>query len=468
MPLYFHGTTSATLVGLKKTGFKLTSVSNMMMDHNFAPLAGEIYFGGQKGATSDAGIAFAHERARHYNLDKLQRCYGKITWEKKYHNQEEIIAAVQRVNQQNLTYIKPLIVGLMRDIQMGQGVALDNDIVDDLCSQLTEGLNAVKREYIRNYLVTKYLRRIAIVGEQQYSESESESESESDDEDNSAHDDAPSTPKAHSLFDYTLVCLGFIDDHLVNEIPLNFLECDEEERQAFLRTMPVLFSNLVDRGISFQSVKPNSKQLSDFIEIVDIEQNSRHRIIGQDFHNTITDPKSGENFYARYLFSHGQDPLTPINHDELKHHLQIEFEKLEGKVNQLKRVLRGEVNELTAEEKALCTDHFPLVFVFDPDKSQEKIRKVTSEEYRANELEIGKDIKLIATDNIENVNVIKQILEENAIEGVDVITIEALKSNPQHVALPPRSPFWSEGSGSGLSSNDAVNGLSTRNTLQFG
>lgn len=396
MPLYLHATTSAVLVGMSHSQFSLISPDKLIAEYGVAPITGEISAGGQVGATVSSGIAFAKHGDQYWNLGSLLNSYGKYNWKKGSLTVESIIADVTKDAENDLTYIRETLIHLMRSCHMGEHIGLNQNVIEDLFEKLDSALTRVKRYYIRNYLVTRYLQTGTMTG-----------------------------------FEASDVQLTFLD-YLVDHIPTNFLSQSDLERKTFLDTLETLFQNSLKEHIYHIEV---SSEFSDYFYITDSASYTDKKASFREFAFSTAMIYPTRKDFLNYIF-YSEDEFKAnyrVDDEKLKSEIEKASNQVTDLVNQLKKAIAGEVIEFTEEEKNLCVNTFTLIFLLDVEEDTKLLNPVKYEFRSTRPLQLGADIKKIATAS-ENIATVKQFLANHGVENVEVVSIDSLKAQPSPVA----------------------------------
>jgi hypothetical protein len=291
---------------------------------------------------------------------------------------------------------------LMRASHMGERVELRPDVVTDLYKTLDEALLKVKQYYIRNYIVTRYLETGSLTG--------------------------------YAAGDVRLYFL----DYLVDHIPGDFLSLDETDKTSFINSLETLFKASLQTDIYDGDV---SVQFSDYFKITDSTHFPEKKKSFQTYSfDTAMIYPTRRDFFSYLFFCEDEFRANcRVDDERLKQEIEKSCHQVTASVHQLKKALSGEIRKLSEEEKDLCLNKFSIVLLLDAEEDTDLLRKVKYE-YRSNRpLQLGSDIKKIATAK-ENMQTVSQFLTQHGIKNVEVVSIDSLR--PQLKAAPQALSMW--------------------------
>lgn len=380
MTKYYHATSSATLVGLTKSQFVLCSSDVLIRHYGIAPIAGEISLGGHRGSTVSPGIAFASAEENFWPVNQLLTLYGTYSWKKKYQDELQLTEAINSMVEGNLVNLWEVIIQIMREIHMGEQIKLSEQTVTALLELVDQGADTVKKHYIRNYIFTHYL-------------------------------------KANRLDVGAPLIQGPFMDFVLERIPLDFLDSTMEEQKKLIQKMDSWFTEY----LLSNELSPNAHQFSEYFRMLDPEREVTKKSFAAFKFDTVLIGPQRVDFIDNYFYS--EDVVDPIRlSNEIKHAcLQIS-----ENVALLKKAIKGEVIEFNQQEKNLCNNTFPIIFILEePDPST--IKKVAYEYRVHNELKIGRDIKTIATYP-EHKAALAEFFDAHGVHDVQIISTTELNS----------------------------------------
>jgi hypothetical protein len=117
-------------------------------------------------------------------------------------------------------------------------------------------------------------------------------------------------------------------------------------------------------------------------------------------------------------------------------------QELERKISIFERIASKSVPELqfNARQNFFLTNAFPMIFICE-NEDKMRLSDFSTKEFRAKEpLQIGSDIRTIATDTEEHRLIVMKYLDENHVHNVKVILFEDLKKSKM-THQEPQSPF---------------------------
>ncbi|QLZ67887.1 hypothetical protein FOLKNPGA_00661 [Legionella sp. PC1000] len=380
MTKYYHATSSATLVGLKKSQFVLCSSDVLIRQYGVAPIAGEISLGGHRGCTVSPGIAFASAEENFWPVSQLITQYGTYGWKKKYQDELQLAEAIKTMVHGNLVNLWEVIIQIMREIHMGEHIKLSEQAVALLWELVDKGADTVKKHYIRNYIFTHYL-------------------------------------KANRLDVEAPQIQGPFMDFVLEHIPLDFLDSQIQEQKGFIKKIDSLFTEY----LLSNKLSTDSHQFSEYFRVLDPESDvTKNNFSAYKFDTVLIDPQR-KDFIDHYFYS--EERVDPIR---LSMEIKYACSQITENVALLKKAIKGDVIEFNQQEKKLCTETFPIIFILEePDPST--IKK-TAYEYRVhNELKIGRDIKTIAT-NPEHKAALEEFFDKHGVCDLQIISTTELNS----------------------------------------
>ncbi|MGE3919707.1 MAG: hypothetical protein AB7F64_01980 [Gammaproteobacteria bacterium] len=396
MQRFLHATSSATLVGLAHSEFKLCSVENLIQVYGITPMAGEISLGGQQGA---AQTAFAHYEDSYWNFDVLLGSYAQGRPYSRLNSEEAIIQDVEKQIKKNLTFIRETTIHLMRQRHMGTDVPLKEETAVSLCQSLDEAVKRILQYYIRNYIVVTYLRPGVLTG-----------------------------------LNAVDIQIDFIN-YFVKYIPIDFLDKTEEEQKTFLESLKGLFA---DWTPTFINEKPKSFNFSDYFTVIELtsQYTGKEKFLYRSALDRALSEPQRRDFIDFYFYPEDVKNQYEVDRKQLADLIKIAYGKVTKEVGQLKKALVGkEVLEFSTEEKALCESTFPLIFIIEDSPGTENaLLEQLKYEYRAKkDLTLGVEIKQVAVP-ADKIHMIRDYFHKRGLTGVEVISIESLNPNTKQTA----------------------------------
>ncbi|WP_412755041.1 hypothetical protein [Legionella pneumophila] len=380
MAKYYHATSSATLVGLTKSKFTLFSSDVLIRHYGIAPIAGEISLGGHRGGTISPGIAFASAEENFWPVNELISQFGKYSWKKVYQDESQLTQAIKTMVKQNLVNLWEVIIQIMREIHMGERIKLSESAVTAIWELIDKGADTVKRYYIRNYIFTHYL-------------------------------------KANRLDIEASQIQGSFMDFVLAYIPLDFLDSSMQEQQEFIKK----FDSLFTKYLLSNKLSSDSHQFSEYFRVLDPESDVTKKSFYAYKFDTVIIQAQSRDFINYYFYDEDRVDSIRLSKEIKRAYLQIT-----ENVELLKKAIKGDVIEFTQQEKNLCNDTFPVIFILEePDPST--IKKIAYEYRVHGELKIGRDIKTIAT-NPEHKAALEEFFDKHGVYDLQIISTTELSS----------------------------------------
>lgn len=378
---YVHFTSSAVLVFLPHTDFALISIQEMLR-RGFAPLSGEIFCGGCKSVTGNrAATAFAKVGDSYWHFDDLHRRYGRHEWRSRLIDPVSVTEAIEKMCSMNLSGIDEVLVDFLRHRQMQKFPELEAEKITDLSQKVTEKLTFVKKRYVLNYLVGRYVREIKESSMSEMSEIE------------------------------TLDCFY---KRLVNNMPVDMMQQTSAQQLQFLNSQEPPTDIIVLQDTLSQQLQEVAS-----IDLINLRYELA-QALSEPTRNSYIDNVTCLNF----KWKSEKEIVADIEY--LMECISKAIIDVTEKCRLLHGLLRGEGNYMDLTQSRFINEPFPIALI---TTNADKLSKVKYE-FRATEaLTIGSDIGLILTDD-DHLGELKAFLQQHdLVQDVQVQTFAQFNQN---------------------------------------
>lgn len=384
---FMHVSNSATLVGLKRSNYSLVCLTDLLLKYSYAPMAGEVFLGGTRGPLTNTGVSFADIKGTYWEPKSLLRNYGANRSKTYYPSSVSLEEDIKNLVKYNFTSLTSVIVKLMRTIQNGDPLPLNDEQRARLIGAIDLGCKKIQRLYLRNFILPVYFR----FGKRGIKPYEIQS--------------------------------AFMN-YLLDVIPLNFLELPEEQKQTFIAKFEDYFAE-TRKQCSYAFLPDEEYEFTDYFLKFNPEDKLKELDIDEYSLDTAFMEPDRKDFLNSYMDRKPNEELHSYSLDEEKLSSKIKnaCNTLSQRVEFLKQLLNGNgAKEMSSEEKDICVHSFPIVFILEDNTKLEQVRY----EYRSlSELKLGSDILRMATES-EHIPKLKSFLSEANLNSVKVISISDL------------------------------------------
>lgn len=418
---YIHGTNSRVLATMRKTRHQLMSPVQMLEQFGAAPFGGEIIQGGLRYAAVTAKPAFARLRSEEYekyNLDRIINSFAK----KLPPDEKEIVMDARNVAdyamQSAYCNINILLIYLARAKQIGV-----EPFTKDEYAQMKKEINATIQVFYLFLLLGKHIFPnkilLKMVGKQ-------------------AAEDIACAVYTHLTLENLAAAIikSGIDIKHAYEHP-NLVNIAAVIK---LLQLPKI-SKIIQGGMG----RPKMAELP----VTQIF--SQHHLFQNDYPDhlskhtgpflAISQNRDHDNF-QEYLEKFVRGRISTDFFTQNKKSALRAIAALTKDLGVLERLESTPVSDMqiSSEDEYFLKHNIPMILVYD---NEEKIKLFAfdTQEYRAEEpLQLGKDIKMIATDNEEHRLMLMKYLDEHKINHMQVVLFSDLEQAKKDLKA-PRSPY---------------------------
>lgn len=426
---FIHGTSSQTLSMMQSTDFQLMPVIAMLQDFKIAPMIGELNQGGFSAIgdglnhnTITGAPAFGRMQHSHYNLDRVIQDYTKYSdTMNRDVCKDNFKKILKHSHQSAFTNLNLLMIYLVRLRQLGVKAADVAPLVE--INALKERLNASVQFYYFILCIQKYI--FIDVAEMERFKKE-----------NNLDD-------FFAFRDYIQHYFSF--ENFIEKIRRTGFKIEEIYNSPSSENLNKLIEFVKISKGSQEYVKRDSAE-DDFIAQRDYHffTQDQHELgckINYDTMNSYLFTNSGFSFdyylqiyHQSYSGIQDNDEDNALNVPDFKQfHEEVlpYIEALKDRIRLCYTLLDADDHDFVPYDKsnALCTKPFPVVFV-----TEAKTLEEFHDEYRSRTpLKLGKEILLVATDNKNNQQRLRDYLQNNNVGPVEVLLfndLQILRSQP--------------------------------------
>jgi hypothetical protein len=452
-----HGTNSTVLAMLPHTQMKITSTVKMLNEYGMAPLfgeAGDSLFGGGLGLHAEQYISFGRMNSSYekYGLDRVINSYAGVALDSGKRSLEKFRDRNRDSTNSSYDNINTLLVFLSR--AKLQGTSLEADERE----KITESIMSVIQYHYFLLLLVKHVRvdqaslRNYVRHDHEFLKKHGKSSDTLEDPKHArlAYDKARLAYEENMQFlpeEYRHPMPDFNYEEYIEELYQYLI--NDKFREHFKRKE--FLEKILEKNIDLKDIyeNPTPENLQKILVLLDFSKTATNdtRVDSSEIqYFTLADaandfannsPRFGRGEILRFYAAPGKEDLTHFIENVTHGHHVVDvacFEEitlsraksLEDGLVLMDKILDSDAIIFSESQRRFIDQPFPIILICD---AEDKVH-LLEDEYRAHEdLMLGTDITMIATDTPVHQIAVMDFLAENKIDNVQVILIEQLRQS---------------------------------------
>lgn len=462
---YIHGTDSRILAMLRRTGFKLLSVLELLESYCMAPMSGELdaeYFQtGMDDIDMPKYISFGRllaDGANEYGLKKVSSSYTKYSLP----TAEQSVAKVKSYASQSMECVFSDINKLLMNYARAKQLGVQQPLEQEKYSELTKNINDTTQLYYLFAILGKYIspnfelyRKVKQDLRNTVTDSPELRKKHKDYQNNFEAQKIEGIREEHALCntfeqfierqkDNANIINDFISAHFTFEkLILKIIELKVDVKSIYesptpenlekaLKIFEFPKTSTIKTGI-YNVEKEVTLSATQFFVIKSLDKPAEEKINEYDLCETFSGclNNNARGIKIAELIKEGFSGSATKKAFENLANLSLQrVELLSKKLALLNKMYNIDIEKvkLSKDELEFMKDSFPLILACTNEKKV-SLYGYIRQEYRAYEpLLFGKDITSIATDTEKHQLQVQEFLRENGVKNVKVVLIGQLAS----------------------------------------
>lgn len=402
---YIHGTTSRIFATLAKTDFQFMSPMQMLEKYKLAPMSGEITKGGLSTPSSTCNMCFGKLGiSTNYDQERIIKNYSNL--KAQIPTLAELDTAINQCIKYELGNINEIIILLARAKQWGIDI---DKLAKSKAAALATEFKTTKQFYYAILCIANYAQLNALSREEKRA-----------------------------------IRIYFTTDKvraLVANLDIDLENVWNNPTEDHFNILSNLFA-LPEGKIMLRNILSDHDEqeisLSSKVPIYSFTHNKPTILIPEQYKRKAEEAAGAFRALAKKYDNHEignylqRDAWDLLNRDvsllqAMQHYISTHVIALQQSYKLLNEIINTPIKNMqfSADDKQFIIADFPLLLLLEDENL---IVEAIGDEYRASDgLTLGKDIKIIATDNDEHKSIVKAWLLKHGLSNVQVVLFADIK-----------------------------------------